>query len=320
MGFFKVGAVTFPLPAATSNPSLLKTADPALAKVLDFFSFMLTTYIEDALVSFATLSNAPIGAAVAQVAAINPDAIAKAEQWQFPLLCGWRQSNRDNDRTLNWRAAVETIGLAYILPPLSPTQRITLEPVLAAVGKVCNYAFTQGTDPGYNSGESILAANLISRARLMAEQFGAFKFDDSKETYWPSWTGELEIVEQTEPYTPASEVSDLLGIDTIVTQQADDGNVLVATGTAPPVVTMTGTLPLPWRARVEIQTTGPRGIATFRVSLDGGTTWIASGVTTAATYTIPTTSNVLNFPVGTYTNDNVYVSTPVIVVQTKTDF
>lgn len=314
---FQIGGAQFPLVAAPSNPSLLKVADPALAKILDFFSYMITTYVGDALVAAAALGHAPITDAVAQVAPINPDVIAKAEQWQFPLLCGWRQSSKDNDRTLNWRQGVAMVGLAYILPPLSPTQRVTLEPILSAVGKVCNYAFAQGTDPGYNAGERIFLTASISRARLMTEQFGTFKFSDAKEDYFPSWLGELEVTEQVEPYTVG--LSDFAGADLTVTQQADDGTTLFATGTAPPVVTISGSLPYPQQLRVELQTTGPRGTATFRLSLDGGTTYLSTGVTTAASYAIPGTSNTLLFPVGSYTNNNVYVSLPVTVLQASTD-
>lgn len=314
---FKIGGAVFPLVAAPSNPSLLKVADPGLAKILDFFSFMVTTYVGDALLAAAALSSAPIGDAVAQVAPINPDVIAKAEQWQFPLLCGWRQSSKDNDRTLNWRQGVATVGLAYVLPPLSPTQRACLDPILSAVGKVCNYAFAQGSDPGYNVGENIFITTSISRARLMTEQFGTFKFSDAKEDYFPSWLGELEVSEQNEPYTVG--LDDFDGADITITQQVDDGATLFATGMNAPVVTVTGTLPYPQQLRVEVQTTGPRGTATFRVSLDGGTTYIATGVTTAASYAIPGTSNTLMFPVGSYTNNNVYVSLPVTVVQAATD-
>lgn len=84
-----------------------------------------------------------------------------------------------------------------------------------------------------------------------------------------------------------------------------------ATGTAPPVVTFSGTLTIPYGIRVEIQTTGARGAATFRYSHDNGTTWIESGVTTAATYAMigPLAGTVLNFPVGSYTNNNVYRAT-----------
>jgi hypothetical protein len=79
-------------------------------------------------------------------------------------------------------------------------------------------------------------------------------------------------------------------------------------GTLPPAVTYSGTLALAKGAWVKILTTGARGTAQFRTYLDGlGVTPVeASNQTTAATYVIPGTSLTVNFPVGAYTNDNVY--------------
>jgi hypothetical protein len=60
-----------------------------------------------------------------------------------------------------------------------------------------------------------------------------------------------------------------------------------------------------------IQTTGARGASTLRYSADNGATWIESGVTTAATIALTGAAAgiTVNMPAGTYTNDNVYVST-----------
>ncbi len=81
-------------------------------------------------------------------------------------------------------------------------------------------------------------------------------------------------------------------------------------GTTPPVVTLSGTLTVTdgMGFRMEIQTTGARGTATFRYSRDNGASWIESNVVTAATYAMvgPLTGRTLVFPVGLYTNNNVY--------------
>lgn len=95
------------------------------------------------------------------------------------------------------------------------------------------------------------------------------------------------------------------------------GGTLAATGTTPPVVTISGTLSTPKGVRVEITTGGVLGVAVFRVSINNGSTYVASNVTTVATYTIPGTALVLNFPAGTYTNDNVYRATAASVLDTS---
>lgn len=97
--------------------------------------------------------------------------------------------------------------------------------------------------------------------------------------------------------------------------QSDFGQTLggtpKATGTAPPAVTISGSAAAPVAFRLEIQTTGARGASTFRYSADAGATFIESNVTTAATYNLigALAGIQVQFPAGTYTNDNVYQGT-----------
>lgn len=101
-------------------------------------------------------------------------------------------------------------------------------------------------------------------------------------------------------------IADILALDPA---NSTMGSTPTATGTTPPVVTFSGTLTTPFGIRIEIQTTGVLGASTFRVSLNNGTSYVASSVATVATYVIPGTAVTVNFPAGTYTNDNVYVAT-----------
>lgn len=85
-----------------------------------------------------------------------------------------------------------------------------------------------------------------------------------------------------------------------------------ASGTAPPAVTLTfsglgATLPIGLKVGI-VTTGGARGTALFRYSADNGTTWIESGIATAATYACvgAAAGITLNFPVGTYATDNVW--------------
>jgi hypothetical protein len=91
---------------------------------------------------------------------------------------------------------------------------------------------------------------------------------------------------------------------------------ITATGTTPPTVTITGyNTEAINQLRIEITLAGARGTAQFRYSYDGGTTWEASAVVTAATVDLlkdgEATGMVANFATGTnYATDNVYVGTP----------
>jgi len=82
---------------------------------------------------------------------------------------------------------------------------------------------------------------------------------------------------------------------------------VASAGTAPPAVTLTGT-PVAQSTTIEIDITtgGARGTALFTWKLGGVVQ--ATGQTTAATFVLGTTGLTANFPVGTYTNDNVYTA------------
>ncbi len=79
-----------------------------------------------------------------------------------------------------------------------------------------------------------------------------------------------------------------------------------SSGTTPPTVTLTGT-PLVGVSimKVDIVVGGTRGTATFRWSLDNGTTW-SSTAATAASIALTGSGLTVNFATGTYNADNLY--------------
>ena len=90
-------------------------------------------------------------------------------------------------------------------------------------------------------------------------------------------------------------------------------SAVVAAGTTPPTVTLTGNSRDDIVGRVEILTAGARGTATFRYCLDydsttGTGTW-SNPIVTAATYLMDNSGVTLNFASGTYATDNVYTFT-----------
>lgn len=80
-----------------------------------------------------------------------------------------------------------------------------------------------------------------------------------------------------------------------------------ALGTTPPAVFLTGAPVDFYNFLIEITTLGSRGVAVFRWSSNGGTTY-TSNVTTAATCVLGSTGITANFPVGTYATNNSYAS------------
>lgn len=91
---------------------------------------------------------------------------------------------------------------------------------------------------------------------------------------------------------------------------ATNGSPVVATGTTPPTVTLTGTATANAVIEIDITTGGARGTALFTWKLNG--TIQAVNVPTGASVALPGTGLQAAFTVGTYAVDNVYASTAIV--------
>lgn len=87
---------------------------------------------------------------------------------------------------------------------------------------------------------------------------------------------------------------------------------LIAAGTSPPAVTLTGVGNDRYQFVIAITTGGALGTAVFEWSSNGGATYTTS-VATAATVTLGSTGVTANFPSGTYSTNNVYTSSMIPV-------
>ena len=81
---------------------------------------------------------------------------------------------------------------------------------------------------------------------------------------------------------------------------------VVAAGTTPPTVTLSGTATAAVNLRIEITAGGALGAATYRLSLDGGITFPTTGTTSASEG--PFSGITVAFGAGTYTANNTYAS------------
>lgn len=87
---------------------------------------------------------------------------------------------------------------------------------------------------------------------------------------------------------------------------------VVSTGTTPPVLTLTGSPKGMYdQIRVECTTLGAFATAQIRISTDGGTTWVASGVVVPASGIVDRSDDLgltFTFASGTFATNNVYTS------------
>jgi len=83
--------------------------------------------------------------------------------------------------------------------------------------------------------------------------------------------------------------------------------------TTSPTITVSGVPAAAYSGVVEITKEGAVGVAEFRWSTDGGATWVASAVATAATVALGATGLTVAFPAGTYYRPCRYTWTSVVV-------
>lgn len=100
-----------------------------------------------------------------------------------------------------------------------------------------------------------------------------------------------------------------------------EGLVVAATPSTggQPLVKIAGTPAADYDGLIVVETTGPRGTATFSWSVNGGATWGGTLVPTAASVALGTTGLVAEFDPGTYTATITYVWPMVALFRYSTD-
>lgn len=203
-GTFGFGAAVYPLAASLSN-TLLQDADPAVFWAIDFWRTVLETHVGPRWSLAVSDAGRPDLASqlVQQVATFNPVPYLKRDQFKFPLLAVYRMSEaRDNDRTIAWTNVEATWGVQLILPPVSPSQREKVNPVLKAFRDVLYERTTNQADPSYRSGQVVWSQ--LAKVEMIG--FAAADFRDALGTddlVFPCCTLRARVTERTQPVTGA---------------------------------------------------------------------------------------------------------------------
>lgn len=85
-------------------------------------------------------------------------------------------------------------------------------------------------------------------------------------------------------------------------------SAVTSSGTSPPVVTLSGTAVRACHLRIEVKTAGALGVSRFRWSINGGRSWVASDIPTAASVLLSPLGVTANFASGVYPNNAVYTA------------
>lgn len=216
---FQYGGVVFPLATSTGN-SLLRDADPAVYFALDFFSFALTKYMGARYAAEATTALLKATTVVASTVPYDPSEYLDEGQFKFPLLALCRRNSLHSDKTIGFRQDESALELAYILPPMLPSQIEQVIPALNSVKAIIDHVAEKGWDPTYTppGGAAGDVAWKLSNAGLQSIElkqsaFGQFPGTADSALVFPSIIMTLAVRERSAEGIVATAYPDFQGIN-----------------------------------------------------------------------------------------------------------
>ena len=220
---FKHGAVTYPLTASTANP-LLQDADPSLYQASAFLVAMVEYFVAARFKAQAALVGLAPPTAIRRVINEDPSPFLTADQSQYPLFALYRDSETQNEHTVEWEKSIAQWKFAYVLGALNPRQQDQLNPILHSVARVIGRAVSKGWHPSYQGGAPIWTQAGIQRAWLGTVNYSGFERVDTLNDYYRAVTGSITVWERDFPVP--GDFQAFGGADIAIDQQSGDGTVL----------------------------------------------------------------------------------------------
>lgn len=179
---FRHGGIRFPLasPPAVDH-TLLRDADPVSFYLLEYYAWCIREYVGARLLYEAAAIDLPWADAVETMVPYDPRPYMRESQTGFPMLGLYRVRSAHDDLTTTVRREVSQLELAYVLPPLGPSQFERIGPILNAVKALLDHKSEAGWDPDYTptggvAGATLFATTLAGLTDLAATQasFGGY--------------------------------------------------------------------------------------------------------------------------------------------------
>lgn len=228
---FKHGGVTYPLTTSGTNP-ILRDLDPAVFYLLEFYASVIETHLGDRFVAEATAGEATqVTSAVAQTLPLNPEPFLTEEHIQFPLLAASRKS-ATKEYIGQRKRSVDTIEVAYVLPPMTRGEAERLVPFLKGVAMVLDNRTEQGFDPGYTpslptgtAGEKAWASERagIDRIEVIGESYGGYA--PAPDLFFPAVVLTILVKERSEAVVTELDAFEGGDVATDLADPVDDSTV-----------------------------------------------------------------------------------------------
>jgi hypothetical protein len=147
---FQVAGATFPI----SQGGDLYSVDPVLAYALDYWQFVIETYVGDFILAAAVMAPTQAGgplftSAVGQTFPDDPTPYMASEQLLFPILGAYRKTSKYTKHSAGYYHDRVAFDLIYVLPPLDAMQAAALLPARRAVASAVRVKTDVSIDPGY---------------------------------------------------------------------------------------------------------------------------------------------------------------------------
>mgnify|MGYP007056136859 CR=1 FL=1 len=213
-GYFQVGSVKSPL-EITAN-SLLEDADPAIHKILNYLSAVLTSHLKDRW-------NLEVGKAdrldledkvVSLVVPYDPVPFMQDTQFSLPMLAMFRVSESYEWKTTSWYHITCKVQIQWSLPPLSASQTEVMNPFLAHASRIIVDKTAMTVDPSYTG--SPFADSNIESFRVLGCKYGNIP-DANTNLLMPTLVVDAEVVERrmirADIYEPLTGVDNDVGCE-----------------------------------------------------------------------------------------------------------
>jgi len=199
---FSHGAVKFPLLVGTGQ-TLLRQVDPTIFFLIDFFRWAIRHYAGEKFVSAAQNAGlTDIDDAVRATSAMDPVPYLLQSHMRFPFLAVYRTDAEFEERTMTRRQDASTIVVAYVLPPMVPSQAEQVAPITKAIASIIDRMVVSLGDPlyappGFSMGDSIARTEItgLSDLDVVRSDFGSWP--GGKDLYFPAVVLTLSAVESS---------------------------------------------------------------------------------------------------------------------------